>query len=81
MNKENPFDAVISDVKMPGINGWEMSEYLNRLSPRPFIVLMTGATHDPSTAPESKADVLLIKPFSFEELLSILSLGIRSRLL
>jgi signal transduction histidine kinase/CheY-like chemotaxis protein len=79
MNKEKPFDVVIADIKMPGISGWEMAEYLDRIVPRPVIVLMTGAVTDSEKTPESKADVLLVKPFSFEDLLGVLSRGLSSR--
>jgi DNA-binding response OmpR family regulator len=79
MNKERPFDVVVADVKMPGISGYEMAEYLNRLVPRPVIVLMTGAVVDSGTNPDSKAVVLLVKPFSFEDLLGVLSRGLSSR--
>jgi signal transduction histidine kinase/ActR/RegA family two-component response regulator len=76
---EQPFDAVISDIKMPGLSGWEVVEYLNEVRPRPVIILMTGASQENESAAKTAADAVLSKPFNFEDLLAVLDLGLQGR--
>jgi two-component system response regulator PilR (NtrC family) len=39
---ETHFDAVLSDVQMPGASGLELASELRRLSPETRVILMTG---------------------------------------
>ncbi|HXF83341.1 MAG TPA: response regulator [bacterium] len=66
-----PFDAVISDIRMPGLSGLEVLEVAKRAQPAIRVVLITGFG-TPQTlerARHSGADRILTKPFNPMELL------------
>jgi CheY-like chemotaxis protein len=68
--KERPDIALlISDIKMPGMNGYEVVQEGLTLRPDLKVVLMTGYTQDPlpSSFVEAKVQVLY-KPFNFDVL-------------
>ncbi|MBM3847583.1 MAG: sigma-54-dependent Fis family transcriptional regulator [Verrucomicrobia bacterium] len=68
------FDVVLSDIKMPGLDGLELVRQLRRVRPRLPIVLMTahGTTDTAIEATRSGAFDYLLKPFDIEELLQVL---------
>ena len=71
---QDAFDVVVSDIRMPGINGLELTKRIHRTRHGLPVVLMTG---DPSAPPlsalgESDAVDLLVKPFIPKELLKII---------
>ena len=41
--KANEYDVVISDVKMPGMNGLDLASHIQTISPCTTIVLISGA--------------------------------------
>jgi DNA-binding response OmpR family regulator len=64
-----PFDLVIADLILPVVSGLRLISFLRQTSPQTPIIAMTGWGKYPSElATESKADVVLIKPFELEEL-------------
>ena len=70
---QGPPDALLLDVRMPGIDGWEL---LRRLRAEPGwdavpVVVFTADLGARSEASEhlDEADVLLTKPFSADDLL------------
>jgi CheY-like chemotaxis protein len=68
---ETPFDAVLIDVYLPGMNGLEACRKLRQGSQVP--ILMVSAHHDPSLKQEaisSGANAFLLKPVEFEGLLT-----------
>jgi CheY-like chemotaxis protein len=38
----NNYSLVISDIRMPGINGFEVANYINEIEPRTKVILMTA---------------------------------------
>lgn len=40
--QNTPYDAVLSDIKMPGMNGLDLLETIHQISPEIPVVLMTG---------------------------------------
>ena len=67
-NVERP-DLVITDLIMPVISGVGVISRLKQQSPQTPIIAMTGwGRHSTAMATEAKADMVLIKPFEFEEL-------------
>ncbi|MBU6154157.1 MAG: response regulator [Bdellovibrionales bacterium] len=73
--RKEGFDAVVSDIRMPGGDGLELLENLRRLDcVTPVVMLITGfsdLSHD--AAYNLGADAVLSKPFDVQELLARLS--------
>ncbi|MGZ3687454.1 MAG: response regulator [Bdellovibrionota bacterium] len=72
------FQLVITDIKMPGINGIELLHHIKRTKPVP-VVLMTGFSEilETQEAYELGADEFISKPFKKEELLRVVDKWLR----
>lgn len=70
--REEAFDLVISDVRMPDISGLEVLEEAKRLNPTIAVVLITGfgTPETIARAKTSGAERILTKPFNPIELLA-----------
>ena len=69
MALEDSFDAIILDVMLPGLNGWQVMEVLRKKSDVPVLFLTArDEVQDRIHGLELGADDYLIKPFSFTEL-------------
>ena len=68
--RERDFDIIISDLGMPGINGWELLAQARSLHPTIATVLMTGWGYQYETdmAQSRGVDMVLPKPFEMQEL-------------
>jgi DNA-binding response OmpR family regulator len=67
----NPaFDAVILDVGLPGIDGFEVARRVRRTGSRIPILMLTArdGLSDRITGLDAGADDYLVKPFAYEEL-------------
>ena len=73
--KEQPFDVVITDLKMPGLSGLELVEQLRAVKPKLPIILMTafGTTETAIEATKRGAYDYLLKPFDMAELLDLVA--------
>jgi len=73
--KEQPFDVVITDLKMPGLSGLELVEQLHAAKPKLPIILMTafGTTETAIEATKLGAYEYLLKPFDMAELLDLVA--------
>lgn len=69
-HKAEEVDAVVSDVRMPGLSGLELMEHIRATSPGTVVVLMTGyATVDLAVeAMKRGASDFVSKPFTTETL-------------
>jgi DNA-binding NtrC family response regulator len=65
------FDVVLSDVRMPGLNGLELFDRVRQLQPAAAVVLMTAwaVTEDAVTVMRAGARDYITKPFEIDELL------------
>ena len=72
--KSTAFDVVITDLKLPGLNGLELVRELHGARPRLPILMMTahGTTETAIEATQSGAYDYLVKPFEIPELLGLL---------
>lgn len=70
--REETFDLVISDIRMPDISGLEVLEHAKRRYPSISVVLITGfgTPEALARAKASGADKILTKPFNPIELLT-----------
>lgn len=66
------YDAIVLDVMLPGIDGFEVCRRLRRESIRTPVLMLTArdAVEDRVAGLDTGADDYLIKPFSFAELLA-----------
>jgi two-component system KDP operon response regulator KdpE len=66
----NPFDAVLLDINMPGMNGIETCRTMRRLWPRiPILMLTVRDSEDEKVeALDAGADDYITKPFQLREL-------------
>ena len=69
---ENEYDAVILDVMLPDISGFEVCRQLRSAKVWAPIVMLTArsAVGDRVTGLDAGADDYLVKPFAFDELLA-----------
>jgi nitrogen regulation protein NR(I) len=67
------FNAVITDLRMPGVNGMELVQRLHRLQPRLPIILVTafGTAETAIEATKFGAYDYLIKPFDIPQLIEL----------
>ncbi len=65
---------VITDIKMPGITGFELAHRIRELYPKTHLVLMTGYSFEQShqEADELQVSGFLKKPFKTSELAEII---------
>lgn len=71
LTQSNDYSVIISDVILPGMNGFELLRSIRRDGNRTPVLLLTalGQTEDKVTGFDSGADDYLTKPFEFRELL------------
>lgn len=63
-------DLVVLDVKMPGLNGWEVYSRIREVSQVPVIMLSAfEKEHSRDQISQLEADYYLSKPFSVKDLL------------
>jgi CheY-like chemotaxis protein len=71
-NAEAPFDMVLTDMVMPGMDGRELASLLRKRWPDLPIVLMTGYDSGVAGSALGERDYVLTKPFSSSDLASML---------
>jgi len=69
MALEQPYDLIVLDVMLPGLDGWQLMEIIRKKSDVPVLFLTArDGVQDRIHGLELGADDYLIKPFSFTEL-------------
>jgi len=72
------FDAIVLDVMLPGLDGWEVLDRLRKMKRTPVLMLTAhDAPKDRVRGLDTGADDYLIKPFDLDELLARLRALIR----
>jgi DNA-binding NtrC family response regulator len=73
------FDVVLTDLALPQGSGLAIAGSVKRLHPRTPVVLITGWGHvlDPERLREQGVDLMLVKPFRLERVLSVVSDALR----
>jgi len=79
--REESFDVVIVDVKMPGIGGLEVLRTVSRRYPNVKVILMTGhgSAEDSEIGRRLGAVAYLQKPVDLEDLLATIELATDSK--
>ena len=78
---QDTFHIVVSDLRMPGLNGLELAKRVHQRLDGVPVVLMTGDPTVPSVPALSESDVfeLLVKPFMPSELVKIIRRALGDR--
>ena len=73
--RAKPYDAVISDIRMPGGNGLELMTRINQqITPRPKLFLCSGFTDVTAEAARDLGIIRIFsKPFAVDEIVEALS--------
>ncbi|PYJ98032.1 MAG: Fis family transcriptional regulator [Verrucomicrobia bacterium] len=74
-SEANVFDVVVTDLRLPGLDGMELVRRLHAARPRLPIILMTahGTTDTAIEATKQGAYDYLLKPFEMEELIELVA--------
>ncbi len=69
--KENNYDVVITDIKMPNMDGMELLKHATKISPDTFFIIMTAyaSVKTAISAIHEGAYDYLMKPIEFDDLL------------
>ena len=67
---ENDFDIALLDIMLPGLDGYELLDYLRPLGTQVIFITAKTATKDRVRGLQLGADDYLVKPFEVEELLA-----------
>src|ERR1700674_4536032 len=69
--RERPFDVVVLDIMLPGLDGIAVCRRLRSTGPIPILLLTAlGGTEERVRGLDSGADDYLVKPFANEELIA-----------
>ncbi len=69
--RDRPFDLVVLDIMLPGLDGIAVCKRLRATGPLPILLLTAlGGTAERVRGLDSGADDYLVKPFAYEELLA-----------
>lgn len=74
---DNPYDAIIADIRLPDIGGYDLLMKLKETMNEPPLILMTGFGYDPGHSIVKarqaglKNNALLFKPFRLEQLIEV----------
>jgi CheY-like chemotaxis protein len=72
MARLGPYDAILADIRLPDISGYEVYSRLREAQPQARVILMTGYGYDPTHAlVKARQDGLrfvLFKPFRIDQL-------------
>ena len=85
---QTPYDLILSDIKMPHKNGYEIFAVSQKIGHKPPVILMTGFGYDPnhsivraSQEPTTGGGLaaVLFKPFKVDQLLNEIRKALSSR--
>jgi len=73
LGTKEQIDLLVTDIKMPGLNGYQLAEAGLQLRPDMKIVLMTGYSDERVPEAIAQATIKVFhKPFNFDDLLAFI---------
>jgi len=70
--RNRPFDCVLTDVTMRGMNGLMVARAIKDYDPRAWVVVLTGVPHDPRELSAAGVDRMIRKPCRRADMLAAL---------
>ena len=70
-------DLVITDFRMPGMTGGELTSQIKQIAPTTAVIILTAWPQD--VAPETPADAVVAKPYTLDSLRQALAQAARSK--
>jgi DNA-binding NtrC family response regulator len=79
--RQERFDGIISDIRMPGMDGFEFLKKVRTIYPRVPVIFITayGSIESAITALRDRASDYILKPFSIEEMVVRLHENLRQK--
>lgn len=78
-----PYDAILSDIRLPDLSGYELLMLLKERFESPPLILMTGFGYDPGhvivKARQEGLKSVLFKPFRLDQLLETVEQTVAQR--
>jgi DNA-binding response OmpR family regulator len=71
------YDLLVTDVRLPEVDGWSIARLARELSPSVAVVYMTGDSGADHAANGVAGSRLIQKPFLFEEFVQVVSSVLR----
>ncbi len=73
--RSEPFDLVFTDLGMPKLSGWEVGKMIKKMDPKVPVAMITGwgVELDREKLSESGIDLIVSKPFNFEQVIDLVS--------
>ena len=74
MMRDEVYDIMFLDIRMPGKNGVETLKEIKKIRPETTVIMMTGYSVDEMVhkALEENASEIIYKPFEIEKVLSLI---------
>lgn len=83
-NAANAYDAIIADIRLPDIGGYDLLMRLKEIVQDPPLILMTGFGYDPGHSIVKarqaglRANAVLFKPFRLDQLLDTVEMTVQA---
>ena len=73
--REGDIKVVLTDLGMPGISGWELSEQIKKIDPKTVVVMITGWRFQIDSERMAKCgiDRAIVKPFQVEQVFKLVA--------
>jgi len=70
---KSKFDLVLTDLNMPGMDGWTLASHIKAISPETPVILVTGEERKQvlEKMEDSSVDSILLKPFRLQDVQEI----------
>jgi signal transduction histidine kinase/DNA-binding response OmpR family regulator len=77
--RKDPFDVVVTDLSMPGMNGFDVAKEIKKCAPSVPVILMSGAVLQglETSMKDAGIDFLLPKPFTLDDLNRMVVTGLQ----
>jgi signal transduction histidine kinase/ActR/RegA family two-component response regulator len=73
------FDALVLDLVMPEMDGWEVAYFARKLQPDAAVILLTGWGESITDQNDGRVDAVLAKPVTMRELNQTIARAVTSR--